>query len=354
MKKKFKRSTAVILAVLTMALSVIGAIAATVYIYDGFSYTMMSDNYISICGWDDRLDALTIPAQLDGSYIMEIADLGLRNDTYITSVDFASAYYLTRIGQLAFKGCTGIAGKVSIPNRITEVGDSAFQDCSSITSLEYYASSQNIPIQCFYNCSSLESVMITDGVSSIEKLAFANCIQLSYVRIPANVTYIAPSAFNGDDHLVIYCYTDSYAHQYAENKGITYVLLDAPEPTEPPTEPEPTEEPTEEPTDAPVSTEEPTQNETEIPTDIPTQPPTETRRYLLGDADNSGYIDIVDATFVQRYATGINIPDEFKDGFETRADVDSMSGVDSVDATFIMRFIVRIHTPHAIGEVFTA
>ena len=270
MKKKFNRSTAVILAVLTMALSVIGAIAATVYIYDGFSYTMMSDNYISICGWDDHLDALTIPAQLDGSYIMEIADLGLRNDTYITSVDFSSAYYLTRIGKLAFKGCTGIAGKVSIPNRITEVGDSAFQDCSSITSLEYYASSQIIPIQCFYNCSSLESVIITDGVSSIEKLAFANCIQLSYVRIPANVTYIAPSAFNGDDHLVIYCYTDSYAHQYAENKGITYVLLDAPEPTEPPTE-------------APT---------TEPPTEAP-------EMVLIGDVDGSGKVDVMDATILQ-------------------------------------------------------
>ena len=344
MKKKFKRSTAVILAVLTMALSVIGAIAATVYIYDGFSYTMMSDNYISICGWDDRLDALTIPAQLDGSYIMEIADLGLRNDTYITSVDFASAYYLTRIGQLAFKGCTGIAGKVSIPNRITEVGDSAFQDCSSITSLEYYASSQNIPIQCFYNCSSLESVIITDGVSSIEKLAFANCIQLSYVRIPANVTYIAPSAFNGDDHLVIYCYTDSYAHQYAENKGITYVLLDAPEPTEPTVATEPTAV-----TEATV----PTETAATEPTTATEPATTAPVSYILGDVDNSGNVDVVDATFAQRYVTQSEIPAEILKGIDVRADVDSNGDVEATDVTFIMRHIIRVKVPYPIGELIT-
>nr|WP_316621752.1 leucine-rich repeat protein [uncultured Ruminococcus sp.] len=336
MKKKITIIISILLAVSVAALSVISAFAATIFVSDGYSYTFLNDDYISICDWDDSSDYLNIPAQIDNKYVKEIADRGLYADTFITSVSFNRAIYMNRIGIMAFKGCTGLSGKLSLPYWINDIGYSAFQDCGSITSVEYYASTSAVPDQCFYNCAGLNSVIIGDAVTSISKLAFAACPQLTYVRIPQNVTYIAPSAFNGDNDLVIYCYTDSYAHQYAEDKGIEYVLIDAPDPTEPPTEPEPTEP---SPTDAPTEP---------APTEPPTNPePTQAAGYYLGDFDNDRKVDSIDVTYLQRYLVGISDPET---SVLEQGDVDGDGVITIIDATFIQRYLAGIDTPYPIGE----
>ena len=71
--------------------------------------------------------------------------------------------------------------------------------------------------------------------------------------------------------------------------------------------------------------------------------------YVLGDVDGSGKTDIVDATIVQRYATGLklNIPEE---QIETRGDVNGSGKTDITDATFIQRYATGIPTPFDIGK----
>ena len=49
----------------------------------------------------------------------------------------------------------------------------------------------------FYNCESLTSVTIPDSVTSIEKWAFSGCSSLTSVTIPDSVTKIAGGAFWG-------------------------------------------------------------------------------------------------------------------------------------------------------------
>ena len=342
--KKLLTSLSLVL-ILAITVSAICVFAATIYIYDGYSFEALSDDYISICGWDNRTENLTIPAQLDGSYIKEIADRGLKDNTYITSVNFNPAIYMTRIGLLAFKGCTGLTGTVSLPNRLTEVGDSAFQDCSSITSVEYYAGSGSVPVQCFYNCASLSEVIIGDGVDTIDRLAFANCPDLTYVRIPSNVTFIHSSAFNGAENLVIYCYTDSCAHVYAEDKGIDYVLIDAIEPTDPPTE-APTDAPTEEPTQE--STEEPTVPSTEAPTDSLIE---EMVTFILGDADGNNEVEILDVTVIQRVLVDI-ISDD--DGMiALRSAMEDGEELSITDATVIQRYLAWINVDYPVDTEVT-
>ena len=336
MKKKLLILMSVMLVVVISAVSVL---AATIIEYNGFSYVTLNGDYISICGWDNSSEALNIPAQLDGSYIKEIGDLGLKDNTYITSVDFSRAIYMTRIGRFSFAGCTGLSEKVSIPNRVNDVGICAFQGCSSITSADYYASTETVPEQCFYNCSSLNEVIISAGVTSISKLAFANCYELQSVRIPESVTYISPSAFNGDEGLVISCYTDSAAHQYAVDNGFEYILLDAPEPTEPPTDP---------PTDAP--TEAPTDPATDPATEKPSTVPTEVT-FILGDADGDGSISILDATKIQRVLASID-PDD--DGMITlRGNVNDAKELNILHATKIQRFIAGYEVAEPIGTEVT-
>lgn len=63
-------------------------------------------------------------------------------------------------------------------------------------------------------------------------------------------------------------------------------------------------------------------------------------RYIKGDADGSGDMDIIDATCVQRHEAGV-VTTSF---FETLADVDGNSNVDIVDATLIQRSEAGLYT----------
>ena len=63
-------------------------------------------------------------------------------------------------------------------------------------------------------------------------------------------------------------------------------------------------------------------------------------RYIKGDADGSGDVDIIDATCVQRHEAGV-VTTSF---FETLADVDGNSNVNVIDATLIQRSEAGLYT----------
>ncbi|MBQ3285732.1 MAG: hypothetical protein IJH40_08855 [Ruminococcus sp.] len=100
-----------------------------------------------------------------------------------------------------------------------------------------------------------------------------------------------------------------------------YVGTGAPEPTEPPTEPAPTEP-------------------------APTEPPTEPAKGILGDVDGDGDVNIIDATYIQRYLAGITISFDFKD---IVADVDEDGDVNIIDVTMLQRWLAGIITSDKIG-----
>ena len=193
---------------------------------------------------------------------------------------------------------------------------------------------------------------MTDYITTIERYAFYNCTNLVKVTIPRSVTSINSTAFSGCPNLVIYCYTGSYAQHYAEDKGIDYVLIDAPAPTEPPTEAPtdaPTEPVTEAPTEAPtaIPTELPTEMPTAAPTQAATEAPTEQNGYYLGDVNNNGYVDILDATFIQRALADFVLPDYCD---LSHGDVDGSGDFQIVDATLIGRYLAELRVDYPIGE----
>ena len=69
--------------------------------------------------------------------------------------------------------------------------------------------------------------------------------------------------------------------------------------------------------------------------------------YILGDADGSGEVDTLDATWIQRALNDYAVPDSFS---ETAADVDGDGEMSVIDVTFILRYCVGISTPYSIGE----
>ena len=101
---------------------------------------------------------------------------------------------VTEIGEYAFEDCTSLKS-VIIPNSVTKIGEFAFYDCSSLESVVIPNSVTEISPCTFFECTSLQSVNIPDSVTKIGLRAFDNCTSLRNIEIPNSVTYISFAAF---------------------------------------------------------------------------------------------------------------------------------------------------------------
>ena len=72
-----------------------------------------------------------------------------------------------------------------------------------------------------------------------------------------------------------------------------------------------------------------------------------TVKYILGDSDNSGKIDMVDATSVQRKLAGILTP--FADDVLLQGDANGNSELEITDVTAIQSYLAEISIPYLIG-----
>ena len=85
--------------------------------------------------------------------------------------------------------------RAEIEYGITSIGESAFSNCRSLTSVTIPETVTSIGYWTFGNCSSLESITIPDTVTSIGKSAFSGCLSLTSLTIPESVTSIGENAF---------------------------------------------------------------------------------------------------------------------------------------------------------------
>ena len=160
------------------------------------SVTMIG-NYVF--AWCDSLASVTI-----GDSVTTIGDYAFKYCSSLTSVTIPDS--VTEIGKGAFCNCTNLQefkGKLAsedgrgiiidgvfelfapaglaeytIPNSVTTIGDGAFWDCDSLTSVTIPDSVTTIGEDAFYRCYSLTSVTIPDSVTAIGWHAFNRCSNL--------------------------------------------------------------------------------------------------------------------------------------------------------------------------------
>lgn len=165
----------------------------------------------------------------------------------------------TYIDSYAFERCSKLIS-VKIPSSVKYIGYGVFSYCTQLASIEvdasnpYYTSkgsncviekSSNILIQgcnstvipdgvtaiaqyAFSRCEGLTGITIPNSVTSIGQGAFAECSGLTSITIPNSVTSIEENVFKDCENVVIYCYANSYAQQYAVDNNISYQLLKTP------------------------------------------------------------------------------------------------------------------------------
>ncbi len=81
---------------------------------------------------------------------------------------------------------------------------------------------KTIEAETFYG-TSLREVIVPEGVTSIDSKAFGNCGKLALINLPASVKIIASDAFSGSN-VAFMCENTCYATEYADVKGIPYII----------------------------------------------------------------------------------------------------------------------------------
>ena len=260
--------------------------------YDDFTYED-NENGITITGYTGDKTELVIPGEIDGKKVTDIGTEAFKKYSSLTSVIIPEG--VTNIGFGAFWGCSGLTSvtipesvtsikwsafcecsgltSITIPAGVTRIEETAFEGCSGLTSIvvdkenKYYDSRNNcnaiiatesntLVIGCknttipasvtrlgdyaFADRSGLTSITIPQGVTSIGYYTFAGCSDLTSITIPQSVTSIGDYAFSSCRRgLVVYCYKDSTAYEYAmDSVIITVELIGEPVPT--PVTPNPT------------------------------------------------------------------------------------------------------------------
>ncbi|MDY4514774.1 MAG: leucine-rich repeat domain-containing protein, partial [Paludibacteraceae bacterium] len=122
---------------------------------------------------------------------------GLTTATIPATVIYnGTTFSVTSIGEGAFEDCSSLTS-ITIPNSVTSIGAKLFYNCSSLTSVSLSNSVTSIGNYAFWSCSSLTSITLPNSVTSIGDGAFFRCSALTSLTIPNSVSSIGYYAFKG-------------------------------------------------------------------------------------------------------------------------------------------------------------
>ena len=182
------------------------------------------------CGNDTVYE---IPSEIDGKKVTGIGNRAFHNCTSLTSVTIPSG--VTYIDECAFQGCSSLTD-IALPDSLTIIDSYAFNNCAMLTSITIPNGVTRIEWETFYGCSALTDLVLPDTVTYIGRNAFFNCPSLKTVTIPASVTDIGEYAFGyhydddwyytKTDGFKIYCYGGTAGEQYAKDNGFEYKILE--------------------------------------------------------------------------------------------------------------------------------
>ena len=126
-----------------------------------------------------------------------IGDCAFSERHSLTSIEFPDS--VTSIGNWVFDSCESLSS-VTIPDSVTSIGEGAFEFCN-LTSVTISDSVTSIGDGAFYSCTGLTNAIIDCG--TVGENAFSGCTSLTSVTIGDNVTTIHNHAFKTGSELDI-------------------------------------------------------------------------------------------------------------------------------------------------------
>ena len=167
----------------------------------------------------------------DGVLLSANANLGLQTENGVVTLPER----VTEIGQGAFSGVTGLKEviipgtvkvidrdafsynteieKVIIEDGVLSIGINAFRGCSSLKEVVMPDSVIKMEREAFRQCSNLTTVQLSNNLLSIEGWTFEGCVNLTTINIPTSLVTIGSSTFSS-------CYKLDNIHIPA---GVTFI-----------------------------------------------------------------------------------------------------------------------------------
>ena len=170
-----------------------------------------------------------------GDSVTSIGQYAFAHCSSLTSVVIPNS--VTSIGYGAFEDCSSLTS-VEIGDSVTSIGQYAFYSCSSLTTINVDETnttycdiygvlfSKDKKTLITYPGGGATTYTIPDSVTSIGNYAFWDCSSLTSVEIPDSVTSIGEDAFSGCNSLkTIFCYKNSAADAYFSSSSYTKKYL---------------------------------------------------------------------------------------------------------------------------------
>ena len=172
----------------------------------GYDYANIES--LKITGVLNDVDFLFIYRMMPNLKNLDIAEVN------ITALPIQAFYKSTNVEHLILPNTLITIGEemfyqsklktVVIPANATTIGNSAFEQCASLISIDIPANVETIGTAVFWGCSSLTTVTFEKG-SQLKTIgggssyygAFSYCTALTSIEIPASVETIGASAFKG-------------------------------------------------------------------------------------------------------------------------------------------------------------
>ena len=108
-----------------------------------------------------------------------------------------------------------------LTNETTTIGVSAFQNCTSLKSIEFPNAITTIEKYAFENCTSLTNIQFPESLNTIGVGAFQNCTSLNNLVIPSKMYELGSSAFSGCSNLTTMTFQRTYAPSMTDASAIS-------------------------------------------------------------------------------------------------------------------------------------
>ena len=194
---------------------------------DGIYYNILNDNEAEITykNWNQNYYSgdITIPATVTYSgttySVTSIGNDAFLNCSSLTSINIPNT--ITNISVYAFKGCSALTS-INIPNSVTNIGNYAFSGCTTLTNLT--VANDNPKYDSRNNCNAIietasnalivgcKNTIIPNSVTVIGDYAFYGCSGLASINISNSVTDIGDNAFYGCSGLTSINIPNSVTH----------------------------------------------------------------------------------------------------------------------------------------------
>ncbi len=132
---------------------------------------------------------------------MSVKSIGAYAFAKTACTDFSLPDRVTEIGEGAFESCHNFR-TLNLPRDLKKIGNRAFYDCLLSGNLDIAYNVTEIGDYAFYGCTSLTKLSLTSSLQRIGAYAFSGCKSLNCeLAIPSSVTEIGDGAFKDCSYL---------------------------------------------------------------------------------------------------------------------------------------------------------